>query len=474
MKERPHIGTRKDCIARSSALSINRTRNSDGFQEGVTCDLYNFGHHRRHECVCFPVFSDRTETVTYETKGIQSVTTTTSVFYPPEQVIQNYLLAAAQGGSPKLCTKNCIYQADVLMRSPRHLGDFPYCPFPGQNVQFGLVPQTVSPSPSPGSLSDSFSFPSTTSPPPLPTETPVCPMDDPKDKRSQCSLDQCLWSFLDNITTTTSNRVTFTDKDGAGLYYDWNTTVYLITGTHWGTLPSELGGGHIASQTSGNGRVASSLAKQYAAYRTGIGLPPKHKAGDTDSDDENEKHRPVCTDESTCRQYCYDKDASLSRAMFLVIGFGALISAIALFGMLYRMVSKHRRSLHRKNCANPQADVWYAPSRQARPQPPVAEPEMESVIIDTERGPVVEFVEAPAQSRTTGTLSRVPEEGTSRRRGGKRARIDEATFEGSHDGTVEGVRKVSGRDSRLSLRGGKKTTSTPSRVEGKVSDSASV
>lgn len=280
-------------------------------------------------------------------------------------------------------------------------------------------------------------------------------MNDPKSKQSQCSINQCLWSFLQNITTTSSGQITFTDKDGGGMYYDWNTTVLLITGAHWGTLPSEHGGANIASQTSQSDRAIASLAKAYSSYRAGIGLPPK-QAGDADLGDgiEDKRHRLVCTDEASCRIYCHDKNVGLSRAMFLVIGFGSLVSAIALAGMLYRVYRKRRRLLTRKNHrGNPEADIWHSPFGQPHhPLPPV-QPSMEPVLVETERGPVLEYVEPTAQGRATGTLPRMADDGTSRRRGGKRVRVEDATFQGNHDGTNEYLRKASGRAEIESARG---------------------
>jgi hypothetical protein len=144
----PDLGTRLDCMARSSALHINSTRQGNGLTEAVTCDIYSLGPRRSEECVCFPVYDHLVAEKTTVIDNVYTTLTTTSVFYPPVQVVESCLLAAASQGPPTICNHlsfDCPTSGKIISRDVTASDGFPYCPTPGRQARQHLPPRTLDP-----------------------------------------------------------------------------------------------------------------------------------------------------------------------------------------------------------------------------------------------------------------------------------------------------------------------------------------
>lgn len=430
LQKTPDIGTRADCITRSAALSINTHPTNAGLVEAVTCDLYDFGKHRHHECVCFPVYADHTvKELLLNSNNVSTLHTTTSVFYPPPQVVQRLLLSAATEGKP------FGDPAHVLRRKPRNLVGFPYCAIPGGRPTSGLVARTATEVMT--SKRNGHTATVTTTFPALPTQEPDCNDKSYHSSRkaSACEVDRCMWNFVKNYTSTTSNWVTFSDELGTPLHAEWNTSVILVTGIHWGVYPE-----HKDPDKVSNMRVTdpwgSALASSYSNYLTSIGLPAPTSTVKRNMFGQKEKARiPECHNETDCWRYCENRQHVMKVQMYELLGFAVIISALAISGMVARRFCRRAAGASR----------W--PARQ--------EQVSQTGVTDTAavehqgRGnPVTQTQVAEGLSdgaSTAGTLGRATEEG----RGRPVVRFSEADVqvsrEQAREGTVKGAGKVGGR-----------------------------
>lgn len=435
----PNIGTRADCITRSAALSVNTHPNKAGLVEAVTCDLYDFGKHRRHECVCFPVYADHTvhEFVVHD--DVETLHTTTSVFYPPKEVVQRVLLTAAEEGQP------FGRAANVLRREPRSLSGFPYCATSTSAVaaKAGLVARTATTKITSKRHGKQTTVTSTF--PALPTQEPDC-----NDKSyyisrttSACEVDSCMWNFLMNFTSTTSEWITFSDESGMAIRAGWNTSLFLVTTTHWGVYPADSNPGTI-SVTKATDPWSSVAASAYSRYLTSIGLPPpENHTRKNIFGKEIKEAGPPCQNETDCWQYCEKNQAKMKSQLFQLLGIAALISALALFGMIWVTFCKGSTRASRRRTFPWRRQVNKTASMTTEP-----------VLVETEQGPVIEVMEIPQQplrSATAGTLSRAAEEGRGRPRVRFSGTDQDFMINGANDGTADGVRKVSGRAAEFEI-----------------------
>ncbi|KAI4733848.1 hypothetical protein E4T50_15604 [Aureobasidium sp. EXF-12298] len=291
----PRIGTRKDCIARSSALQLNSTRYESGLSEAVTCDLYSFHPKRRDECVCVPVYKDYVTLASTTIDDVYRVLETTSVFYPPAQVVENYLLAAATQGPPTVCNpyrSSCQESVEVLRRKSKVLGHFPYC----------------STAPSPNSWG------------PLPTG-PDCERDD--EEESLCKNDKCMWGFIKPWASPTVKLATVTGSDGVSLFGSVTESI-TITTPHWGFL--------APATTAVRSTVTTTSTYNTSRFKS---KKPKSSAHPTSTP------APVCVDELDCREYCDRRiKAPKKHMMALLIG-GTAFTGIAGLAMLLKIYSRY-------------------------------------------------------------------------------------------------------------------------------------
>ncbi|KAL1307003.1 hypothetical protein AAFC00_005632 [Neodothiora populina] len=430
---RPNIGTRPDCITRSAALGINTTSNGAGLVEAVTCDLYDFGKHRHEECVCFPVYADHIVTEYVIHNDVRTLHTTTSVFYPPEQVMQSVLLAAAEEGPP------FGKAAKVMQREPRQNGCFPYCPLPGSVPKADVVRrtavETITKTAKHGSKTTM-----TTTYPPVPTTTPDC--NDvtfyAKRKASACGIDICMWDFIKNYTSTVSDWVTFSDARGNALRADWNTTFFLVTTTHWGTFPpfsdpSEMSSAKRTDPWS-HGMVGS-----YSRYLTSIGLPPPKDEGQKVLGMKVKEVKAACHNETDCWRYCEKRQKKAKTQLLQLMGFATVITTIALLGMAWTLSAKWR-----KETWDGQSPKWMKKGGGGPQDPAPAE------AVETEAGNGHERGATQVQAQdgnagAVGTMGKAAEEG----RGRPRVRFfpdDQIASAHGENGAGNGVRRVSGRN----------------------------
>lgn len=446
MQMHPNIGSRADCIARSVALNVNTTTNVDGLVEAVTCDLYNFGKHRHHECVCFPTYGDHTVQELFISDDLQKLRTTTLMFYPPSQVVQSALLAAAIEGPPQHCRTDCSKTAAVLRREPRTLGGFPYCETPAPVSKPKLIPRTTQLAITKTKHHKQTVY--TTRYPDVPTKYPNCNAASYTSlKASACELDRCIWNFVRNFTSTTSDWIAFTDEFGTPVRQGWNTTAYLVTTTHWGVFPS-----HSSSRNMFKSRLASTepwqsaLSASYSQYLTAIGMPPPKNKTSKKAEKQAKKTAPVCKDEVDCWQWC-EKDRKSRRVQMLeLIGFAAVVSLFAVAGMTWTTFFKGRTKEAR----------WVLfPWGGGRSRPKHVGYTVQAVEDGTERGLAsdvagvdLQVVAEPERAASTGTLRRAAEE----RRGRPRVRFAPGAASSMADvgvdGADDGIRRVSGRQTR--------------------------
>ncbi|KAG9552242.1 hypothetical protein KCU79_g12771, partial [Aureobasidium melanogenum] len=324
----PDIGTRKDCISRSSALRLNSSRHPRGLSEAVTCDLYYFHAKRRDECVCFPIYNDHVTQISTTIDGVFNLLETTSVFYPPAQVVESCLLAAATQGPPTVClshSSDCPRSVEVVQRKARVPGEFPYCPTPGLKARQGLAARTAGRgdhhvSPTAGSSS-------TNSWGPLPTGS-RCERDE--EDRSLCKNDMCMWGFIKPWESSTVKMVTVTDPDGVSLF-GTITESTTITSPHWGFLAP------ISTVERSTTAVSTYDTSRFKSKR------PKSSSLSSSSQPR------VCLDELDCREYCDRKvKAPMKHMMALLVG-GTGFTALAGLAMLFKIHSeriRRRRSIH--------------------------------------------------------------------------------------------------------------------------------
>lgn len=441
----PEIGTREDCIARSSALSVNTHANKAGLVEAVTCDLYSFGKHRHHECVCFSVYADHTVHELVVHNDAQTVHTTTSVFYPPSAVVQSALLAAATQGPPLPSTKTgSLHPVQVLRREPRTLGGFPYCPAPRPTAKPDLARRTAIETITKRKHGQDVTY--TTTFPDLPTALPNC--NDAShyktyktDSASACKLDICMWKFIQNFTSTTSHWVTFSDAVGSPIHMDWNTTLFLVSTKHWGVLAKGEKQFDAVKKTTEAYPRMSDLALSYSRFQTSIGLPPPANKPETNfwGKPVRPQGKLVCQNETDCWHWCEEKVHKEHVVLLRVIGLAVSLAMLAGLGMIWSAFCKPKTN-----------DT----GRRSFPWEGIQLPELvpEIVEIETAGGPVMEVV-LVEEASTAGTFGRAAEEGRGRARVRffPNDRMPEAAL--GNDGAPDAVRKVSGREFEVSERG---------------------
>lgn len=370
------IGTRKDCVARSAALSINTDPNKDGLVEAVTCDLYDFGKHRRSECVCFPIYDDYVTKTLVPYRGVLTETTTTSTFYPPPVVVQNALLAAAIAAKPTPCVA-CISPANVVRHTPAPLGGFPYCPTPGPVGNAGFAPMTNVET---ITIKKHHKWTTITSTfPGLPTTAPNCNVKSyVKHGVSACAIDQCMWDFIQSYTTVTSDWVTFPDAWSNPVRMGWNTTFYLVETPHWGVYVPMTKNPTSVSRAMVTDPWSSKFVGIYSEYQTSLSLPAPtpNKKELKKQEKAAKKKKPVCCDEKTCWQWCRKRVEGNCKQYYWIFGVAIGVATAALTAMLINLCCRKYRARKAKD-----------PKRRKST--------MEMVEIETERGPVLEMFEAP-------------------------------------------------------------------------------
>ncbi|KAI4807132.1 hypothetical protein E4T44_11177 [Aureobasidium sp. EXF-8845] len=243
----PGIGTRKDCIARSAALQLNSTRHANGLNEAVTCDLYSFRPKRQEECVCVPVYEDHVTLTSTVVQGVHRVVETTSVFYPPAQVVKSCLLAAATQGPPTVCIplrSKCQESVEVLHRRSNLPGDFPYCATSTKNP-WG----------------------------PLPTGSD-CERDD--EEKSLCKNDKCMWGFVKPWESPTVKLVTTTGSDDVSLFGSVTESI-TITTPHWGFLAPVTKTGNSTATTTSTYNTSGFKSKKPKSSAHSAATPAPHR-----------------------------------------------------------------------------------------------------------------------------------------------------------------------------------------------------
>lgn len=307
----------------------------------MTCDLYYFNAKRRDECVCFPVYNNH---VTRESKTIDGVCRfreTTSVFCPPAQVVESYLLAAATQGPPTACNSHppdCPRPVEVIQREPRVLGRFLYCPTPGLKAQRDLAARTAGRGDDYGSSTTTVS-PSKNSWGPLPTDS-NCGRD--KEEKSLCKNDMCMWGFIKPWESPTVKMVTVTDPDGVSLFGSITEST-IITTPHWGFL----------APTS---TIESSTTTATTSYDTSRFKSKRPKSSSLSASAQPR----VCHDELDCRKYCDRKlKAPMKHMMVLLVG-GTVFTALAGLAMLLKIYSRrnrHWRRIHNGHIKSTETDA---------------------------------------------------------------------------------------------------------------------
>jgi hypothetical protein len=290
----PRIGTRKDCIARSAALQLSSTRHANGLSEAVTCDLYSFHPKRREECVCVPVYDDHVTLASTTVQGGYRVSETTSVFYPPAQVVKSCLLAAATQGPPTVCNpyrSKCQESVEVLHRRSRGFGDFPYCP-------------TSTTVPSPNFWG------------PLPT---VADCERVGEERTLCKNDKCMWGFIKPWESPTVRLVTVTGSDGVSLFGSVTESI-TITTPHWGFL--------VPPTTTRKSTITTTSTYDTSRFKS---KEPKSSAHPTSTP------ARVCLDEVDCREYCDRRIKAPKKHMLALLIVGSAFTAFAGLAMLLKI-----------------------------------------------------------------------------------------------------------------------------------------
>ncbi|CAD0108934.1 unnamed protein product [Aureobasidium uvarum] len=332
----PRIGTRKDCIARSSALHLNSTRHANGLSEAVTCDLYYFHPKRPDECVCFPIYNDYVTESSTTVNGAYRFLETTSVFYPPAQVVESCLLAAATQGPPTACSSrssNCPQSVEVVRREPRILGGFPYCPTPGLEARQHLPVRTARP----GDYYNTRTTADTSSTNtwgPLPTDS-HCEREKNKEK-SLCQNDMCMWGFLKPWESPTVRVVTVTSA-GVKLFASVTESINITT-PHWGFLAPT---GKEAEKKQSKKSKISKTGKTTTTSTKFQSKKPKSSPSLSSAPFQ------VCKDELDCRKYCDKRiKAPMKHMMTLLVGGGGF-TAFAVLAMLLKIYGRHLRRWRR-------------------------------------------------------------------------------------------------------------------------------
>ena len=271
--------------------------------------------------MCYPVYSDHVTSTTTVVQGIYKVLETTSVFYPPAQVIESCLLAAAAQGPPTICNPHrsrCQESVEVLYRTQRIFGGFPYCPTPGLQASSHQPVRTIAPWRS--HHDPSTTVPSSNSWGPLPTGSDCGRHGEDK---SLCKNDRCMWGFIKPWESPTVRLVTVTGSDGVSLFGSVTESVNITT-QHWG---------YLAPATTNK----KSTTTTTSTYNTSKFKSKKPKS----SAHSSSPPAPVCTNELDCREYCDRKiKAPKKHMMALLIG-GSTFTGIAGLAMLLKIYSKH-------------------------------------------------------------------------------------------------------------------------------------
>ncbi|KAK8196567.1 hypothetical protein M8818_006732 [Zalaria obscura] len=235
----PNLGTRKDCIALSMGFQVNTATNKkNGLSETVTCDLYDLGHDRHHECVCFPVYADATSTI--RRVGDRDVVTT-NTYYPPENVVKRELSSALFRKDPPIYHADYPKTVDLFSRDTKlggsTLGGFPYCASPAAAIQPRRPPWTAT-LPTRGQVTMPFGTP--TGPTDVCRTVPIIPTGpptpSPRDKncKTAWAVESCLWQFIEPYNETRRYWVTYQDIAGNGLFATWSSITISRTEPHWG------------------------------------------------------------------------------------------------------------------------------------------------------------------------------------------------------------------------------------------------
>ena len=306
-------GTRKDCIARSSALLVNTTTNDDNkLAKAVTCDIYDFQKTRSDECVCFPVYRDK---ITSEDRGHGIVT---YEFYPPPPVVRRHLMEAAIQGPPQTCTgDDCPKSVGLLSRSPVALDSFPYCPSTALRPTIQLAPRT---------LGDHFSH--TTDPSSIPTtieKPPKCSLGLPSLLSSKCILAQCIHQYQVHYNSTSSTYTTWSDKNGVPLFANWSSSVIWITTSHWGTPGTSPGQATLTPSTESPRwpQATASAINEAALF------------GYFNSTDFEMPEPLKCSNSTSCTLHCQEIVHSQHHFTQKAIVIASAISILALGGMIW-------------------------------------------------------------------------------------------------------------------------------------------
>ncbi|KAH0349950.1 hypothetical protein KCU81_g2592, partial [Aureobasidium melanogenum] len=337
----PNVGTRKDCISRSSALHLNSSEHSPGLGETVTCDLYNLHPKRRDECVCFPVHNDHVLQTSTAIDGVYSLLETTSVFCPPAQVVESLLLAAATQGPPTVCTSDssdCPRSTKIIQQGSRVPRDLRYYPTPGLKARQDLAAQTAE-----GRdvyhVSTTTVSTSSNSWGPLPSDS-HCQRD--KDEKSLCKNDMCMWGFIKPWESSTIKLVTVTDPDGVSLFGSITEST-TITTPHWGFLAPVS-------------TVEKSTTTAASSYDTSKFKSKKPKSSSLSASSQPR----VCRDELDCRKYCDRKIKAPMKHMIALLVGGTGFTALAGLAMLLKINgerSRRWRSIHNKHPESTEIDA---------------------------------------------------------------------------------------------------------------------
>ena len=286
----------------------------------MTCDLYSFHPKRRNECVCYPVYSDHVTSITAVVQGMYRALETTSVYYPPIQVIESCLLAAAAQGPPAICDPHrskCQESAEVLYRTQRVSGDFPYCPTPGLHASSHQPIRTIAPWRS--HHTTTVTVTSSNDWGPLPTGSD-CKRDG--EEKSLCKNDKCMWGFLKPWESPTVRLVTVTGANGVSLFGSVKESVNITT-PHWGFLaPATTTRKSTTTTSSYDTSKFKSKKPESSAHSTS---PPA----------------PVCTNELDCREYCEKRIKAPKKHMMALLVGGTAFTGIAGLAMLLKIYSKH-------------------------------------------------------------------------------------------------------------------------------------
>ena len=244
--------------------------------------------------MCIPAYNDHVTLTSTTVSDVPRVFETTSVFYPPAQVVESCLLAAATQGPPTVCSSqraSCLESVEVLHRRAKLFGHFPYC-------------STV---PSPNSWG------------PLPTGSDCERIGE---ERSLCKNDKCMWRFIKPWESPTVRLATVTGSDGVSLFGSV-TESETVTTPHWGFL---------APMTT----TEKSTATKTSTYNTSGFKSKKPKS----STHPSSTPKPVCVDELDCREYCDRRIKAPKKHMMVLLIAGTTFTAFAFVAMLLKMYGK--------------------------------------------------------------------------------------------------------------------------------------